>query len=142
MDIYIIRGKMIILMAVSLFLLAIGLELFDFDSIDFNDLTFEYINIKDIATASSSIKSNKNTILNSIFDNNPINKGALEELVFQPIKEEKKTISNADIWHLPTQVGQITQYPSYYHAAFDITSYRGTMENIYPVANGVISGIF
>ena len=75
--------------------------------------------------------------------------GKLKEVSFIPtreieeVKEEQPiVIIKENPWHLPTQVGRVTQYPSYYHVAYDITSPRGTGEAIYPIANGVISGIY
>jgi len=43
---------------------------------------------------------------------------------------------------LPTEKGIVTQYPSYRHIAYDITSPRGSNENIFPIANGEISAIY
>ena len=67
-------------------------------------------------------------------------------------KEEEKPEEKVEIptepvvvenpWHLPTETGIVSQYPHYGHAAYDITSSRGTNEIIYPVANGVITNIY
>lgn len=67
-------------------------------------------------------------------------------------KEEEKPEEKVEIptepvvvenpWHLPTETGTVSQYPHYGHAAYDITSSRGTNEIIYPVANGVITNIY
>ncbi len=48
----------------------------------------------------------------------------------------------AAAWRLPTEQGYITQYESWGHVALDITSARGTNERVFPVADGVITGIF
>lgn len=45
-------------------------------------------------------------------------------------------------WQLPTKTGNVTSYPNYYHVAYDISSRNGIYEQIYPIANGVISGIY
>ena len=58
---------------------------------------------------------------------------------------KKNTVATLEspkrIWYLPTEYGTITSYPSASHFALDITSPRGTSEPIYPIANGIISGI-
>ncbi|MDD6756987.1 MAG: M23 family metallopeptidase [bacterium] len=59
---------------------------------------------------------------------------------------KKNTVATLEspkrIWYLPTEYGTITSYPSASHFALDITSPRGTSEPIYPIANGIISGIY
>lgn len=58
----------------------------------------------------------------------------------------KNTVSTLEtpkrIWYLPTEMGTITSYVNASHFALDITSPRGSAEPIYPIANGIISGIY
>lgn len=61
---------------------------------------------------------------------------------FSPIVEQKIEPTPAKRWYLPVQVGRITTYPNYYHMAYDITSYRGSAETIYPIYDGVVSSIY
>lgn len=118
------------------------------------DLTFEYINIKDMAEAKVADKDNstKMGLVDSLFigsTNADIeevslpNSSGFQEVSFTGVKkivEEKETPKR--IWYLPTYVGVVTQNPHWGHAALDITSPRGSEELIYPVANGTISGIY
>ena len=62
------------------------------------------------------------------------------ETVTEPQVIEKPAPSTK--WYLPVQVGRITTYPNYYHVAYDITSYRGSAETIYPVYDGIVSNIY
>ena len=67
----------------------------------------------------------------------------MEETALPTIKSlEVKQEQPKQVWYLPTEVGRITQYPHYGHAAYDITSPRGTNELIFPVANGTITDIY
>ena len=118
------------------------------------DITFEYINIKDMSTVKVA-KKNKTTkvsLIDSVFTGAtdaeieevalPNNKG-FQEVKFTGVKKiEQKPATPKRIWYLPTQMGRITQNPHYGHAALDITSPRGSNELIFPVANGKISGIY
>ena len=143
MNFYIVKGKAVIMISVALLLLALGLEVFtDFGSISFEELVFENVDVKNIALATTSVKKSNDTVLDTVFKKQNFNK--LTEMNLTEVKDIKasKILTNEDIWHLPTRVGEITQYPSYGHVAFDITSKRGVNEDIYPVANGVVSGIF
>ena len=145
MNAYIVKGKAIIMLSVAFMLLAIGLEVYkNLGNLEFADLTFEFDNIVDITEVAVDVKNNPNTILASFFDKK-LYKGLLTETVMKPIEQESKAskiITNEDIWHFPTRIGQVSQYPHYNHIAYDITSPRGAMEDIYPAADGVVSGIF
>ena len=116
------------------------------------DFNFEYINTKDMAM--SKIATKKETTKNSLLDfvgstnsdveevNLPNNKG-FQEVSFAGVRKiESKPAVPKRVWYLPTEIGMITQKPSYGHVAIDITSPRGSNELIFPVANGKISGIY
>ena len=128
MNIYIARGKAIIMLAMAFLLLALGLEIFiTCGNVSLDELSTSYDKAVDVSLAIKEVYNN-----------------LLMETNLKSVKEIKasKILTNEDIWHLPTKVGYITQYPSYGHVAYDITSPRGVMEDIYPVADGVISGLF
>lgn len=115
------------------------------------DLSFEYINIKDMAEVKNSTKNkSEDTSIISLLSvgetNSEISEVALpsvEEVSFSPvIKLDSKPQVPRRIWYLPTEMGNVSQNPHYGHVALDITSPRGSNELIFPVANGVISGIY
>lgn len=145
MNTYIMKGKAIIMTSVAFMLLAVGLEVYtNLGNIKFADLAFHYDNTVDITEAVVDVKNNPNTILDSVF-NKKLYTGLLTETAMKPVEQESKAskiITNEDIWHFPTRIGEVSQYPHYNHIAYDITSPRGAMEDIYPVADGVVSGIF
>lgn len=151
---YVLRGKCIITISIVLLVASIGLMTFNM-STDQGEYSFLYeqVNVNNIATAVVPIKKDST--------NKIITKLLLTET---PYKVEKKTETKTEIfnifqevpkvedakpvvapkrhWYLPTEQGIITQYPRYNHVALDITSSRGVYEAIYPVAEGVISGIY
>ena len=115
-------------------------------------ISYEYVNIKDMAMANVQSKNNDKSVIQSLLsrDNNlvTVEETALlsnqtVEAVELPVNNNSvATIPEKRIWYLPVDIGRISQYPNYYHNAYDITSPRGTQETIHPVANGVISGIY
>lgn len=137
----------IVLIVVSIFIQSKDLFIED----DYN-LNFEYINTKDMATSKVTTKvakkNSKNVLLNNVTKLGQLEPVSLEnvstlEAVDLPVQTESvATVENRQIWYLPTEMGQISQYPHYGHVAYDITSPRGYGETIHPVANGVISGIY
>lgn len=137
-----ILNKTIIMISISFLLIAIGFQNIDYD---YNEVEYESINIKNIASVRvSEKKSELDTSLLLANINSSINskKEKEEEFVaveLENINKEVKVIKN---WRLPTEMGTITQYPNYYHTAYDITSPRGYNEAIYPVYDGVISSIY
>ena len=142
MNNYIRKGKSIIAVSMLILLISIGLRIYP--SIVNNDvsLEFEYINTKDIAQAKNYNKGEEVSLL-ALLNNNAtvdLSYDTLEEVI-----KPQKTVNPQPprrIWYLPTEIGVVTQYPSYGHMAYDITSPRESYENIFPVANGVISGIY
>lgn len=139
-DKYIRKGKTLISIAVFVLLVSIGINIYPLFMNDNGVLEFTYINTKDIAMSKEPNKDDSISVIAMLNPNNlPEEKGVLEEIII-PKKEEPAPPRR--IWYLPTEMGEVSQYPSYYHMAYDITSPRGYAENIFPIANGVISGIY
>lgn len=140
--------KALVLVSLALLIISIGLQtVHAFDNSTDYKLEYEYINIKDMAQADVAFKKNSSKFLNNLMVGMT---GSITEVDFPSIvKEEQIPIATVavqsepkQIWHLPTEVGRVTQNPSYGHMAYDITSPRGSAETIFPIANGVISGIY
>jgi len=157
LDRKIARGKCIITISVALLLISMGLQFFRVYSYS-NDyeIVYESVDIKSMSKAAVAQKEDKSTIINTIIHGNT-NNGPITEVELPKVekienppeeqKEEPKPEPQPQVpqknWYLPTEQGIVTQNPNYGHAAaIDITSPRGTAETIYPVANGVISGIY
>lgn len=148
-----LKEKLVITIALLLLIASTILEAReDLKKSDNYEIKYEYVNIKDMAQPKVSTKIDNSTIIDSLFTgvNNPdiIDMNRLETLTLQEVALPtiKNTIAASPttrkIWHLPTETGYITQNPHYGHVALDIGSHRGTAENIFPVANGKISGIY
>ena len=154
-DLYILKGKVLITLSVMFFIGAISLSVID-DVKAMNDnyeLSFEYVNIKDMATASVATKKAESTnIIDTLTKATPLandptevplNEETVEETTLPLMNNTVPTLETPkQIWYLPTEYGEVTQNPNYGHVALDITSPRGYAETIYPVANGTISGIY
>ena len=148
-----LRKKSLIVVSLAFLFIAIGLKsVHAFAKPDYT-INYEYINIKDMATANKTAKSEETTnVLDNLLNLTPANSIKLStketpQAVDLPLLENTPLAMEIEeqsrqIWYLPTEVGTITQYPSYYHAAYDITSSRGSNELIFPVANGVVSAIY
>lgn len=120
----------------------------------YNDISFEYINTKDMATAKIADKSDtsKVSIIDSVFTgstNSEVeeiklpNSSGFQEVSFSGVRNiTPEPVAPKRVWYLPTEMGTVTQNPHYGHVALDITSPRGTNELIFPVANGTISSIY
>ena len=149
-----ISNKCIIAISLALVLITLGtnlLELYKED--DSYKISYEYINVKDMSSPKVTTKKETNKNIIEIFLFNEKNHGTVEEIDMlnkeKPQEIELTALNNTvpttppkQIWHLPTEIGQVTQNPRYGHVALDITSPRGYQENIHPVANGRISGIY
>jgi murein DD-endopeptidase MepM/ murein hydrolase activator NlpD len=127
--------------SIALLLIAIGIMNMDFYSNE--EFKFESINTKNMAKVAISNKSDEldptlflTNISSSIKDTK---KEKIEEVELENINKVEVIKKN---WRLPTEIGQITQYPNYYHTAYDIISPRGYSEAIYPVYDGVVSSIY
>lgn len=109
-------------------------------------INIENIDIKNMAPATTAIIEENTNIVDIIFEGMK-NNGSLAEatlLKVQNTELEEKQEPNVQpfVWKLPTEMGTITQNPSYYHTALDITSPRTYNEPIYSIARGVITGIY
>ena len=149
-----LKGKIIITIAISIIMISIGLQTVHAYSNDDYIVEYEYVNIKDMAPTNVAIKeepennSLKSLLITNLSINNsaeeyPIDNGQVEEVQVETVKSvEVAQETPKPVWRLPTEMGQISQYPKYGHAAYDITSPRGSNELIFPVANGVITNIY
>lgn len=130
----------------SMIILAIAIVLFltketELDSKSFS-LSYKSINIKNISTVEIAEKMGYQDA-NVYTETNKTK----TEVVEKPQTQEPAKVSNPVViqqptWHLPVERGTISSWPRYNHVALDITSPRGVYETIYPVADGVISGIY
>ena len=140
------KQQNLLILSLIILTLSIGLQLYDAES---NKkpytISYESVNIKDmtkphIATKVSN-KTDDENIYKKLGDVEEVNMGSSNS-AGQPATENSTNSGNQRIWYLPTQYGSITTYPNYGHVAYDITSWRGSAETVYPVANGTISGIY
>lgn len=143
-DTSVIKNKCII--SISLLFLIAAITLLVTENIKKQipyEIAYEYVNIKDMAAAKVATKKDDTNILTTITTKKRTTPTPVEQIEF-PVRNNTIPTLEAPkpIWYLPVENGVITQYPSYSHAALDITSYRGSNEVIHPVANGTISGIY
>lgn len=148
------KEKCLLAISGTLLIISTGIQLRElFIKSDDYNIKYEYINIKDMAQAKVSNKKDTTTIIDTLLTG----KNNFESITEVALPEKEKiqetilpTINNTAstmteprrIWYLPTEMGYITQNPNYGHVALDIGSPRGSSENIFPVANGIISGIY
>lgn len=144
---YLIKGKIILTISIVLAIVSVCFfysSNFDFNKEDYNFI-IENIDIKDMSKAKSAVKkSKKDSIFSSIVSSLSPETSKFKQVALENVKKEdsETQLENKQVWYLPTEQGYITQYAHYGHIALDITSARGTNERIYPVADGIISGIF
>ncbi len=141
MNLYIVKGKALIMLSFSFLLLAFGLEIFtSLGNVTFNDLEK---GVKKASTSTVEVAKANNTILNNVFKKDIYN-SLVRTTSIEEVKNIKasKILTNEDIWHLPVRNGEVTTNPNYYHVAYDITSPNGSNEDIYPVSDGVVSDMF
>lgn len=141
---YLLRGKCVISISIAFLLIAIGLIIVtDFSVNDFDyQIAYEYVNIKDMATTLVATKEDNSTIIDTLITK-PATFSPVEEVSLPLLNNAAANLEQPrQIWYLPVENGVITSTPNYYHVALDITSSRGSNENIYPVANGTISSIY
>lgn len=134
----IIKASMIILAIAIVLFLTKEMEL---DSKSFS-LSYKSINIKNISTVEIAEKMGYQDA-NVYTETNKTK----TEVIETPQTQEPEKVSNSvvvpmPIWRLPVERGTVSSWPRYNHVALDITSPRGVYETIYPVADGVISGIY
>ena len=148
------KQRVILFLSITFLLLSIGLHLKEYyDSQEPYTIHYEYVNIKDMTQAHIATKTSSPNVVEDFL--NSLQKSSddvekswmgstLNEVALPATKKstEESGNSNKKIWYLPTEIGNISQYPTSGHVAYDITSWRGTGETIFPIANGVISGIY
>lgn len=144
-----LRQKSIVLLSLILFAVAIGLETKDYFIIDEYTINYEYVNVKDMTKAKVANKVENPSVLDLLKVNThreleavDMNHKAVEEKEMEKTENSQPVNVPRRVWYLPTEIGNVTQWPNYGHVAYDITSWRGTGETIHPIANGTISGIY
>jgi murein DD-endopeptidase MepM/ murein hydrolase activator NlpD len=137
------RSKFVIIISICLLLLAIEFRVYSYyNSLSFN-ITYESFDIKNISSTTITQKmSVVSTSISSSFHRDSKKYSFQEVVVEEETVPEEEVVVEKPFWHLPTEIGIITQNPHYSHVALDITSPRGMGEVIYPVADGVISSIY
>lgn len=133
----IIKASMIILAIAIVLFLTKEMEL---DSKSFS-LSYKSINIKNISTVEIAEKKGYHDA-NVYTENKTKTEVIATQHSPEPEKVSNSVVVPVPIWHLPVERGTISSWPRYNHVALDITSPRGVYETIYPVADGVISGIY
>ena len=139
---YKFQSKMIIFISFAFLLISTIIQTKPLFKNDELDLTYNYINTKDIAVASIAVKSSNNTIVNDLFSMVEKEEDILAnvEETKLPLVENTVATTPPVIWRLPTEMGYVTQNPHYGHVALDIGSPRGSSEPIFPIANGIVTG--
>ena len=151
MNYYELRKDSLLYVSVGFLLISIGLYIHSYFLYDYQ-IQYESIDVKDMAVAkvvTKSEDSSLNSLLLSVFhvshstDKN-VEPSSLEEVALPKVEKISSPVVEVPqrVWYLPTEMGYITQNPYYGHVAYDLSSPRGTNEVIYPVANGVVSGIY
>lgn len=111
-------------------------------------ISYEYVNIKDMSPAKVQKKEESTNIFKTIFNKIKDNGLLKEHEILKKTTTKTNALQNESkkelnlVWKLPIEIGTITQYPSYYHTAIDMTSPRTYNEPIYPVARGKVSSIY
>lgn len=133
----IIKASMIILAIAIVLFLTKEMEL---DSKSFS-LSYKSINIKNISTVEIAEKKGYHDA-NVYTENKTKTEVTATQHSPEPEKVSNSVFVPVPTWRLPVERGTISSWPRYNHVALDITSPRGVYETIYPVADGVISGIY
>lgn len=129
----------------SMIILAIAIVLFITKETKLNNTSFSVsyksINIKNISTVEIAEKKGYHDA-NVYTENKTKTEVTATQHSPEPEKVSNSVFVPAPTWRLPVERGTISSWPRYNHVALDITSPRGVYETIYPVADGVISGIY
>lgn len=117
-----------------------------FEQEEYN-ISYNNIDIKNMSPATVQYKGESDNIIETIFAKLKSNLLLKEYTLTKTAKQDAKPTAEANtdtplVWRLPTEMGTITQYPSYYHTALDLTSPRTYREPIYAIARGTISSIY
>ena len=132
------RDRFVMIVSIFLFLFAIEAIIYYYYAGQDINTSYESINIQNISTVNVSEKlQGISTSLLFLYRKDDFSYHFQEVVKEMEIKNEY-----IPTWHLPTEMGIISQNPHYSHMALDITSPRGSGEVIYPVYDGVISGIY
>ena len=158
MNLYLVKQKCIATISIALIMISIGLQTVDnYSKEEPYKITYEYVNTKDMAQANIKTKvetsnSDNSNVLNNLISGGLIkakklsstteNKLSAVELPSIKKEESAQPEEPKRIWYLPVEQGAISQNPSTWHPAYDIISPRGYNEDIYPIADGVISSIY
>ena len=147
LDKYILRGKLMIIVSIALIMISSGIEmyLYEHEGNAEYDISYENVNVKDMATANvGNKKETEKRGLTEIINNynKEINSESPKEVNLPVIKNNEVKPVNTRIWYLPCEVGAVSGGVDYSHYALDIVSPRGEAEAIYPVADGIISNIY
>ena len=164
-----IKNNCLLIISISFLLISLGLQLkIMLEKEVPYEISYEYVNIKDMAQAKIATKIETNSqenfqvpltalLLTADKQEYIADYGKLEEVELEtnpnnseeaPVEEKPAETPPVEApppqptWYLPTEMGRVTQNPHYGHAALDITSPRAQNETIFPVANGVISRIY
>ena len=148
-----LKQEFIVALSVILLAISIGLHIREYqENMQPYEIKYEYVNIKDMTQPHIATKVSNPDFVEGLWNNIQTTFGNVEEVlmgskleeVALPATEEaaKKLTTPQRIWYLPTEIGSVTQYPNYGHVAYDIISWRGTGETVFPIANGTISGIY
>ncbi|MBP5678281.1 MAG: peptidoglycan DD-metalloendopeptidase family protein [Bacilli bacterium] len=146
------KQQMILCISLLLFTTAVGLQIKEYETLQSSSysISYEYVNIKDMREPHVAVKESTpstggilETIQETLNDVEELWMGSPTEVEDFPTTEDSIQGGEAkQIWYLPTENGNVTTYPNYGHVAYDITSWRGTAETIFPVANGTVSGMY
>ncbi len=146
------KQKTVIIISLIMLSISIGLQIREYkNSLTPYTINYEYVNIKDMTEPHIATKVSNNNVVTDLLNNFQEVFGDVEEVYLgsSPQAVNLPTTLNAAanaapkrIWYLPTQYGSITQYPHYGHVAYDLTSWRGTAETIFPIANGIVTGMY
>ena len=140
----------IIILSLILLVISIGIHLDEYNkSTETYTISYEAKNTKNMTKPNNAKKVSHPDLVDESVEKHQESLGVVEETKMDslPMSVEQSSIDKEKskktlTWHLPTENGSITTYPNYGHVAYDITSWRGTAETIYPVADGVISNIY
>jgi len=146
------KHKVIILLSLLLLMISIDFQIEENDKNNESyTINYEYVNIKDMTAPNVAVKTSTSNVVDEFLINIQESLGSVEEILMGSPKETEDFPATENslekgeakrIWYLPTENGNVTTYPNYGHVAYDITSWRGTAETVFPIANGTISGIY
>ncbi len=153
---YTLKQKFILFLSSLLLVSSIVLNcIADKNSFSDYPIDYQYINTKDIASSKIPLKNPPNSRSQSNNGKNVVTIASINPFTTTqstPVVKElsmkgvSSTIQNnlqpEKNWYLPVEHGNISYPITYSHTALDITSSNGSMELIFPVANGIISSIY